>query len=456
MKTQIFFLFLLALCFQSCDSFVAVDLPDSQLTGANVFKDRTTVNAAMVDVYSKLRDNGLLTGSLEGISVNLGLYADELSYYGPSGNSAEFRFNNSLIDSDSSVLQIWNASYNQIYSANAIIAGVENSVALKETDKNHFKGEALFVRALVHFYLVNLFGGIPYIKTTDYEQNRLVHRMPVDAVYAAILTDLNQAVSLLPETYVTAERVRPNRATAYALLSRVYLYAGSWPEASNAASAVLNNSMYIWEGDLDKIFLKESTATIWQFKPKTEGGNTDEGDSFNFITGPPPNVALSSTLLSSFSSADQRKVHWTAAVTDGTTTWYHANKYKQSYGAPSSIEYSIVFRLAEQYLIRAEARAQQGDLIGAKEDLNKIRHTAGLGDTPAVTANEIIAAVLQERRLEFFTEYGQRFFDLKRTGRLDEVLSISKPRWDSHDALWPIPATEILANPNLHPQNLGY
>src|SRR3970040_658887 len=112
MKTQIYFLYLIALCFQSCDSFVEVDLPDSQLTGANVFKDRTTVNAAMVDVYSKLRDSGLLTGSLEGISVNLGLYADELSYYGPSGNNAEFRFNNSLIDSDSSVLQIWNASYN--------------------------------------------------------------------------------------------------------------------------------------------------------------------------------------------------------------------------------------------------------------------------------------------------------------------------------------------------------
>jgi hypothetical protein len=280
--------------------------------------------------------------------------------------------------------------------------------------------------------------------------------MPVDAVYAAILTDLNQAVSLLPETYITAERVRPNRATAYALLSRVYLYAGSWPEASNAASAVLNNPMYIWEDNLDKIFLKESTTTIWQFKPKIEGGNTDEGDSFNFITAPPPNVALSSTLLSSFSNADQRKVHWTAAITDGTTTWYHANKYKQSYGAPSSIEYSIVFRLAEQYLIRAEARAKQGDLIGAKEDLNKIRHTAGLGDTPAVTDNEIVTAVLHERRLEFFTEYGQRFFDLKRTGKLDEVLSISKPGWDSHDTLWPIPATEMLANPNLYPQNPSY
>ena len=115
-----------------------------------------------------------------------------------------------------------------------------------------------------------------------------------------------------------------------------------------------------------------------------------------------------------------------------------------------------MLRLSEQYLIRAEARAQQGDLIGAKEDLNVVRNTAGLGNTMAITANEIVTAVIAERRFEFFTEMGMRFFDLQRTGNLDSTLSIVKPGWNSTDQYWPIPQSELLINPNLAPQNAGY
>ena len=120
------------------------------------------------------------------------------------------------------------------------------------------------------------------------------------------------------------------------------------------------------------------------------------------------------------------------------------------------MEYSIILRLGEMYLIRAEARAHTGDLIGAKEDLNTIRHTAGLEDTSAVTQDEILNAVLQERRLELFTEFGHRFFDLKRFNKIQPVLSAVKPGWDIHDDLFPIPEAELNLNPNLKPQNPGY
>jgi hypothetical protein len=115
-----------------------------------------------------------------------------------------------------------------------------------------------------------------------------------------------------------------------------------------------------------------------------------------------------------------------------------------------------MLRLAEQYLIRAEARARQGELIGAKEDLNFIRNNAGLGNTTAVTATEIVDAVINERRYEFFTETGLRFFDLQRTGKLDAILSSVKPGWNSTDQYWPVPQSELLINPNLAPQNAGY
>lgn len=453
-KITLLSLFVL-LSLMGCDSFVDVETPSSQLTGVTVFEDRTTANAALMDIYSKLRDTGLLAGLTTGSSVSLGLYADELTYYGTTDDNISFIFNNTMQSTTSIASQLWNESYHQIYCANAVIYGCENSTGLSTADKNQFIGEALFVRALVHFYLLNLYGDVPYITTTDYEVNRLVNRMPTAQVYTAIIADLEQAVALLPEAYIAPNRVRPNRATAMALLARTYLYNGNWAEASNAASAVLNNADYVWETDIDKVFLKDCTATIWQLYPKLEGNNADEGSVFVFQTGPPPFVGLRAELFNSFANDDLRKSHWIASVTNGSNTWYHANKYKQNTNTGTSVEYSIVFRLAEQYLIRAEARARQGELSNAKQDLNTVRSLAGLPNTTATTEAEIIDAVQQERRYELFTEYGHRFFDLKRNGTLNTVLPIVKLGWNSTDSHWPIPETELSANPNIS-QNPGY
>jgi hypothetical protein len=268
---------------------------------------------------------------------------------------------------------------------------------------------------------------------------------------------LEQAVTLLPENYVSADRVRPNKWAATALLARMYLYTEQWAQAANAASAVLNeDGLYVWETDLDKLFLKSCSSTIWQFASGGGYANTQEGALFIFNAGPPPTVALRPELYDSFEVGDRRKNHWIRPITDGTTTWYHAYKYKQNIGSTTTTEYSVLLRLAEQYLIRAEARAKQGDLIGAKQDLNFVRTTAGLGNTTALTSAEVVDAIIQERRFEFFTETGMRFFDLQRTGKLDTALSPLKPGWNSTDSLWPVPQSELLINPNLAPQNAGY
>jgi len=113
-------------------------------------------------------------------------------------------------------------------------------------------------------------------------------------------------------------------------------------------------------------------------------------------------------------------------------------------------------RLSELYLIRAEARAKQGFLSGAQDDLNVIRNLAGLPDTTASSQEELLSAILQERRVEFFTESGHRFLDLKRAGQVTTVLDVVKPGWDVHEALFPLPQNELLLNPNLEPQNAGY
>lgn len=454
---RLFLMVLLVTCITSCDSFVEVELPESQLTTSTVFEDRATAEAALTNIYSKMRDQGLLSGSSSGLSNQLGNLTDELTCYGSPGDPALYFYFNTLLPSNTSITDFWNISYNQIYASNAVIEGVEKSSKLNSQEKERLKGEALFIRALIHFYLTNLFGDVPYITTTDYKKNNVVKKIPVSEVYSNVLSDLEAAANLLGQEYDNLERMRPNQLVAKALLARVYLYNGAWAEASNAASAVINaTNYYELEDNINAVFIKDSKETIWQFQPATAGQNTDEAAAFIFFAGPPPLVSITDNLMNSFAAGDLRKSNWTNAITDGSNTWYHPYKYKEFDYTTSSIEYSVVFRLAEQYLIRAEARAQQGDLIGAKEDLNKIRNRAGLEMTTAVSKQDILNAILQERRWELFTEYGHRFFDLKRTGKIDAVLSTTKTGWNPINIVFPLPQNELSINSNLRPQNSGY
>ncbi|MDP5198992.1 RagB/SusD family nutrient uptake outer membrane protein [Flavobacterium sp. DG2-3] len=451
--------FILFLCittnFASCDSFVEVDLPKSQLTSVAVFEDYATADAALTDIYSKIRDIGMLSGSGYGISNQLGNYTDELTSNENPGNTSIPFFHNSLLPSNTVVAGYWNSAYNQIYAANAIIEGLEASTTLSSEQKNQLKGEALFIRSLLHLYLLNIFGDIPYITQTDYKENRVVTRMPSSRIYESIILDLQQAVMLLPASD-NLERTRPNQSAAKTLLARTYLYNNSYPEAANMASAVLNEQdSYLLE-DITEVFLINSKETIWQLQSGTAGRNTAEASFFTFTSGPPPQVSLSDNFVNSFRTDDLRKTNWVKSVTDGTMFWYHPYKYREYNSTAVSKEYSVVLRLGELYLIRAEARAQQGELTGAKEDLDKIRHRAGLNDTDAVTKEEVLNSIMQERRWELFTEQGHRFFDLKRFGQIDNALNALKSGWNTTDKLFPIPQTELSTNPNLRPQNPGY
>jgi starch-binding outer membrane protein, SusD/RagB family len=441
----------------SCDDFLEVDLPTSQLNTPFVFENYATANAAMVDIYAKIRDNGIISGNNMGMGASLGAYTDELDFFGQPTLSLNFFFSNTVLPTTATIETWWNNSFNNIYAANTIYESVEDSETLTQDNKNQLKGESLFIRALIHFHLVNLFGDIPYITSTDYRQNQSVARLSKQEIYNFIILDLENAKSLLPDNYFGGTRVRPNKSVASALLSRVYLYNQNWAEAANEASFIINQSeMYSFPASLNNTFLIQSQSTIWQLLPQASNRNTLEGATFIFLTAPPPSLALSEELLSAFELGDQRKLNWTKQVTNSNGTWYHAFKYKQRTNTSSSQEYSIIFRLAEQYLIRAEARARQGETITAMEDLNIIRTKAGLPASTANTQTDILQAIMQERKVELFTEFGHRFFDLKRLDKLDAELNLTKPGWSTYMKNLPIPQRELLLNPNLLPQNNGY
>src|SRR6218665_2579802 len=439
-----------------CENFVEAEPPRSQLSATAVFENYATANAAMSDIYARIRDAGLLSGRANGGQLFTGAYGDDLVSYESGIYGTEPFYSNSLLASNNNVTDFWNTTYAQVYAANSMLEGLAATTALSTQQHEQLQGEALFVRALLHFYLTGLYGDVPYVTTTDYRINTVARRMLTAEVYQHCIADLETAVGLLPENYTVAGRIRPNKHAAQALLARVYLYAGLWAESSNAASAVLNNNtLYVCENDPEKVFLKDCTATIWQLMPSAAGKNTEEGLTYIFSSGPPPQVALNPKLMQAFEPGDLRREKWTKTVTTGGNSWSHAFKYKQRNNTGTTVEYSIVLRLGELYLVRAEARARQGELIGAKEDLDKVRSLAGLGATAALSQQDLIDAILRERRVELFAEYSHRFLDLKRTGSLDAALS-DKPGWDPTDKHWPLPQAELLANGNLAPQNPGY
>ena len=456
------YIFVLIGLLTACSDFVTIDLPSTQLNSDVVFEDPATSEAVLRTIYGKMRTNGLLSGGGSGLNVLMGLYTDELdSYRSPA--LPEFAYkNHTLQASDFYSETLWKEAYNQIYEANALIEGVVNSENLNLEDINQFKGEALFVRAYLHLLLVELYGDIPYITNTDYLVNRSVVRMSKTLVYENIITDLDLAIELLPEDDISEDRsrTRPYVAVAEAVLARAYLYTEQWASAEVVSTNVIDK-FGVLEPDLNTIFLKGASGTIWQFKPSGEGANSD-GAVFIFNFAPPYEFALNDAfgniLGNVFETGDQRKLNWVRGVNNfnNTGTWYHAFKYKEQHPTgTTSMEYSVQLRLAEQYLIRAEARVNQGDISGAEEDINVIRNRAGLGNTAANTLDTILNAILQERRVEFFTEKGHRWFDLKRMGKAKEVLSPIKPGWRDTDLLLPIPERELLNNPNLS-QNDGY
>lgn len=455
-KFYIIISILILIQISSCNDYLEVDHPINQISDDLVFENEETANAAITSLYAKLRDETLLVGNSNGLTGILGLYSDELEYYGTPGFPTENFYNHLIIPSNTLVYSLWTNSYALIYNCNLSIEKLNQS-SLNTEILNQLKGEALFIRSLVHFYLLQLFGKIPYIETTNFEINQNVHRVDENIVYNNLIADLILAKQLISQNYIGPERVRANKSVVSAILAKVYLFYNDWTNAELEASTILDNtSQFYLEHDLDNEFLKDSKSAIFQLKPKNTGDNTLEGNYFLFEQGPPLNVALNPSILNSFEEGDLRKIKWIKEISNNDQTWFVPYKYKKQFNTGSSIEYSIIFRTAEQYLIRAEARLKNGYINGALADLNKIRTRAGLEEFTNSNETEILNQIIKERKNELFTEQGIRWFDIKRFQLGDTILAPIKPNWKFTNYLLPIPENELINNPNLNPQNPGY
>lgn len=457
-KTAVFILLLGMIT--SCEDYLELDAPKEKIESSTLFQNDETAHSALVGLYNQLASVNFSGGGPSSLTVLNALSGDLLMpIYTRNQEYMQFE-QHELLPLNFRNENLWTSAYNIIYITNALLEGIEGSDNLSEEVRDKIQGEASFIRAFTYFYLVNLYGDVPLILTTDYRENSLAERVPQEKVYQQILTDLETAISLLSSDNSTGDRTVVNKNTAVAMMARVQLYLENWNDAELYSSQIIDQTeTFKLLEDLNSVFLANSKEAIWQISPESRGyslTNTQEGGMFiihplyYFLA----QFKFTPSFIDSFTTDDKRLSDWIGF--HESTSFYFPFKYKIQNSTEDATEFSMVLRLAEQYLIRAEARARQNDLAGAISDLDKIRERAGLmaisQTYPEIGQEALLQMILEERKKELFTEWGHRWLDLKRT---DKAGDIFVENWESTDVFYPIPENDRLKNPNLT-QNEGY
>ncbi|GAA4333246.1 RagB/SusD family nutrient uptake outer membrane protein [Mucilaginibacter gynuensis] len=356
----------------------------------------------------------------------------------------------------------WTAIYYTINRANNVITRVPDVQDPLFTDaaKNQVVGEAKFIRALAYFDLARAWGGAQIIlkPTTSIQDLPNIKRSTLDETYAQVLKDLDEAEAVLPDA---VNRIRATKRTVWALKARLYLYRQQWALAEEFATKLIdkpadykllkpfsswfaNNVVATQESifELEYSAINQSTIRA-QMQHPTNGGTYRYAPTDKFVQ-----------LLNDPAVSGGRKALIGSVTQAGNTLWFGNLYYRKDATDPA-----YIFRIAEIYLIRAEARAhlnKLSDVDGALFDLNQVRARAEVAPSTAVTQQEILLAIENERRVEFAWE-AHRWFDLARTGRAKTVLEAIDPniKVEAYELLFPVPITQIQLDHNLT-QNPGY
>jgi hypothetical protein len=408
-----------------------------------------------------------------------GLSSDELRLYNNTSTDNLMYYTNSLTRETGR--SFWPAAYNTIYVTNSVIEGLPKSKYISTRLKNQLLGEAKFMRAYCYFYLVNLYGDVPLVLSSDYRSSSLLPRNNKNVIYGQIVEDLLDAKQLLSSQFInindnseSSERISPTRWAAIALLARTYLYMMDYVNAEKESTEIIDQNQLFNLVSPEDVFLKNSEEAIWQLQPVKIGWNTEEARTFILTSAGPTYsrpASLNPMLVDRFEAGDKRKNIWIKSVSVGANTYYFPFKYRSATQGDPVTEYSMILRLGEQYLIRAESRINQpGKISEGIEDLNVLRTRARSEvtvDVPNplpelsvnVTKEMALQMVSRERQFELFLESGHRWLDLKRTGSVDTVMGQMTPikggTWSINWQWYPIPNSDIQSNPNLI-QNDGY
>lgn len=433
----------------SCNDFLDVQ-PKDAISDTQTIVDKISAETAVRGVYSALANGSYYGTSFQSIGY---LSGDNVQWTGSQSQVQEFI--NKKVNADNSTISgVWNAIYVAINRSNNVLAKVPTVTdpLLTATLKNQYLGEAYFVRALSYFDLARVWGGVPLVTkpTLSPTENVGIKRSTLSETYAQVLSDLEAAEPLLP---ATTDRYRATKKTVYALKSRFYLYQKNWAKAEEFASKLIVDSTATTGFKLIKPYnsffannVRGTQESIFEiFYNGTTEVNGHRGQWQPQTTGGTRQWAPNDTLVSLLNNAAIGGTRSTLVAKDNQNRWY-GNLYYRNPGSDPS----YIFRIAELFLIRAEARAQQDKIADGLADLNAVRSRASIPLSTAATKDALLLAIENERRVEFALE-PHRWFDIVRTGRAADVFKVTDP----NRLVLPIPIQQILIDKALV-QNPGY
>ena len=485
-RKQFLLLFYIIFIVPSCSKFLEEN-PKNFINTDNFFQTEQDAISSVNSIYAYLNSQSAapFTGTYHSTFwAVIGLASDELRNGNVQLNEPDMEpignFTFSALYGE--FAEIWQQQYKPITQANLSIEKIP-AIKMDETLKARLIGEASFLRGLLYFNMVRMFGSIPLVLKAEEPLKPPV--ATEDEIYNQIIADLTVAINSLPDNYPPKDgRGRATKGAANALLAKVLLTRGDWQGAVDHCMAVINGGQYdLWQDFADVFKLssrggKESVFAVG-FGTANNAISFWEAGQFQVRLLPPqiqaegiincqgwqyPTVGLHA----SFDPLDRRRNATFGTTANGNTIDPYIIKYwdrkAEPKGGDSQNDFQVI-RYSDVFLTAAEAYNELGDSAEAKKYINTVRKRARwdgtkyqnvLPDITGLTQAQFRDTVLNERKWEFVCE-GQRWFDLKRTNKLEEIVPQTKPTIspEAKNYLFPKPQREIDLNGNII-QNTGY
>lgn len=472
------------LIFQSCNDFLEKN-PETNLSENSFYKTAADFTAAVNGTYSSLQDY------IGDWYVFAEIPSDNTRNQLSGSVTSQDEFDKFYIDTQNSyILSFWTRAYNVIHRANTVLGRIDG-INMDSSLAERYKLECKFIRALMYFNLVRVYGDVPLVlKEISISESYNILRESKDNVYNQIISDLKEAAQGLPASYSASESGRATKFAAKALLGDVYMTLHRYSDAESILAEVINSGQYaLLENTAGSLNIDGYKAVFSPTNHNSKEGIFEiqylkggYGEGSGFVNNYAPEnsgtnvVSLGSTggnnipemdIYNAYEKGDLRRDY-------SMSLGYHDNRKNGAWvesryiskfrdipyqSGDASNNYPII-RYADVILMYAEALNQNGKTAEACKYLNMTRRR-GFGyqttettpvDLNTADKNAFILLVEQERRVELAFE-NHRWFDLIRTGRALDVMKSKGFFLNNTNLICPIPQKQIDVNPNLTQNN---
>ncbi len=481
LKYNLIAIALLGFSFSSCSDFLEQN-PQTDLSENDFYKTADDILSAVNGAYSSLQE-----GDIYGNWYVFGEIPSDNTRNQLSGSvTTQNEFDQFYIDTQNSMIaSFWKAAYKVINRTNTVLGRIDG-IEINAELANRYKLECKFIRALMYFNLVRVYGDVPLVlKEISISESYDILREPKENVYNQIIADLKEAQDL-PVSYSTAEDGRATQGAAKALLANVYMTLHKYAEAETILAEIINSGQYSLlentpgslnidgyknvfspvnhnskEGIFEIQFLKggygEGSNYANNFAPENSGTNVVA------VGGTGGNNIPEMDIYNAYEEGDLRRdFSMSLGYYDNrkNNEWVESRYVCKFMDVPyqnndASNNYPVI-RYADVILMYAEALNQNGKTAEACKYLNMTRRR-GFGyqttetspvDLQTTDKAQFALMVEQERRVELAFE-NHRWFDLIRTGRAVEVMKSKGFSLNETNLICPIPQKQIDVNPKL-------